>query len=216
MKEGLNPIGITRFNYLSFDHVKHQFDKGKSIGLLVGIEKLRTVIRNGRLLVRFNDRSANITVVNEHIKEYDNCTVEYFYWAPECTRMLIKQGHVIKKYLEAFPEQQKFWMEDNVTPQITRTMHERILRPLMYTSWNNNWFQADKAVSDWYSEFDRWFIDNYQDTRAWQNWNAGIEYVKQNLTPFLRVQNGIVDGLKIVAHYYDLGPIKLAGGTWLE
>jgi hypothetical protein len=217
MKEGLNPIGITRFNYLDFDSVKHRFDKGKSIALITGIEKLRTVIRGDRLICRFNDRSANINTVAEHIKEYDNCTVEYFYWAPESTRMLIKQGHVIKRYLETFPEQQKFWVDDNVTPHVTRTIHERILRTVLYSTWNNNWYQADKSVSDWYSEFDRWFIDNYQDTRAWQNWNAGIEFVKSNLTPFLRLNpQGQIDGLKIVAHQYDLGPIKLTGSTWLE
>ena len=219
MKEGLNPIGITRFNYLSFDEVKRSFDKGKSIALITGVEKPRTVIRNGKFLMRFNDRSANINTVAEHIKEYNNCTVEYFYWAPESVRMLIKQGHVIKQYLEAFPEQQEFWLEHKVTPHLTRTMHERILRTVLYTTWDNRWFQANKSISDWYSEFDRWFIDNYKDTPAWQNWNAGVNYVQNNLKPFLKSpnKNGVSDGLKPVAHIYNLGPIKMKPGfnTWL-
>ena len=217
MKEGLNPIGITRFNYLSFDHVKHLFDKGKTTALITGVEKPRTIIRGDRFIMRFNDRSANINTVAEHIKEYENCTVEYFYWAPESVRMLIKQGHVIRKYLEAFPEKQELWLEHRVTPNVTRIVHERILRSLLYTTWNDSWYQADKSVSDWYSEFDRWFIDNYQDTAAWKNWNAGIEFVKNNLTPFLKTNEfGQIDGLKPVASFYDLGPIKLKYNTWLE
>ena len=215
-KEGLNPIGITRFNYLSFDEVKRDFDKGKSICLITGVEKPRVIIRENNLLMRFNDRSANINTVAEHIKEYENCTVEYFYWAPESVRMLIKQGHVIKKYLEAFPTQQEFWLEHRVTPTLSRLMHERVLRNLLYTTWHEEWFQADKAVSDWYSEFDRWFIDNYKDTTAWRNWHAGIDYVKNNLKPFLKLNGkGVPDGLKTVAHIYNLGPIKLASNTWL-
>jgi hypothetical protein len=201
---------------LNFDEVKLDFDKGKKIALVVGIEKPRVIIRENNLLMRFNDRSANITVVNEHIKEYENCTVEYFYWAPESVQMLIKQGHVIKKYLEAFPAQQEFWLEHRVTPALTRLMHERVLRNLLYTTWHEEWFQADKAVSDWYSEFDRWFIDHYKDTSAWRNWHAGIDYVKNNLKPFLKLNGrGIPDGLKTVAHIYNLGPIKLATNTWL-
>ena len=215
-KEGLNPIGITRFNYLDFSEVKRDFDKGKRICLITGIEKPRVVIRRNNLLMRFNDRSANINTVAEHIKEYDNCTVEYFYWAPESVRMLAKQGHIIRRYLEAFPEKQEFWIEHRVTATITRLMHERILRNLLYTTWNDSWYQADKSISDWYSEFDRWFIDHYKDTAAWRNWHAGIDYVKNNLKPFLRQNSrGTADGLVPVAHTYNLGPIKLASNTWL-
>ena len=219
MKEGLNPIGITRFNYLSFDHVKHLFDKGKKIALITGIEKLKTVIRGNRLYAKFTDRGANINTVAEHIKEYENCTVEYFYWSPECVPLMIKQGHVIRKWLEATPDHQEYWMDHHANMHTVRLKHEPILRNILYSTWNNHWWQSYKSVSDWYSEFDRWFIDNYKDTRAWYGWHAGIDYVKTNLKPFLKInQFGNVDGLQPISIHYDLGPIKLAPGksTWLE
>jgi hypothetical protein len=80
----------------------------------------------------------------------------------------------------------------------------------LYTTWNPNWFQAKKAVYDWHSEFDGWFLDLYKDTKAGQVWLEGIDYIKNNLTPFLkRPQDPTkdLDGLVTVSHTYNLGSI---------
>lgn len=214
MKEGVNPVGITRHNYLKFKNVRSLFDIGHSTAIITGIEKPRTFIAKGNLYFRFIDRSANINAMSEHFTEYDNCTLEYFYWSPDCARMLVKQGHVIKKFLEAMPENQHLWLQSRLnTSNMFRLVHERILRSVIYTTWNNDWYQADKAVGDWYSEFDRWFIDNYKETVAWRAWNDGITLLKTNLTPFLKNNlSGIPDGLLPIVKNYNLGPIKLKDG----
>jgi glycine cleavage system H protein len=64
----------------------------------------------------FNDRAANIVTVAEHIRDYTNSSVEYFYWSPDALKILTKQAHVIRKWLEAFPHYQVDWLKDNVTP----------------------------------------------------------------------------------------------------
>ena len=217
MKEGLNPIGITRFNYLYFKDVKLNFDKGKKIALITGVEKPRTYIKNDSFYFRFVDRSANINTIAHYLDEYENSTVEYFYWAPESAKILVKQAHIIKKWLEAFPNNQTDWLEINFNPHTTRLIHERVLRNLLYTTWNPTWYQADKALSDWYSEFDRWFIDHYRTSAAWKNWHAGVDYVKNNLAPFLKKNKaGNFDGFKNVVHDYYVGKIKTVNNTWLE
>lgn len=217
MKEGLNPIGITRFNYLYFKDAKMTLDKGKSVAVIVGVEKPRTYIRNGKIYFRFIDRSANINTIDHYFDDYTNTTVEYFYWAPESARMLVKQGHVIKKWLEAFPENQVNWLDVNFNIRTTRLVHERILRELLYTTWNTSWFQGNKAISDWYSEFDKWFIDHYAHTDAWKNWHAGIDYVKSNLEPFLKKNSqGQFDGFKMAVKDYCIGNITTINNTWLE
>ena len=209
-REGLNPAGMTRFNYLHFSDVRKQFDKDKRIGIMVGIEKPRTMIFQGRFQMMFADRSTNMITVAEHLKDYPNSTIEFFYWAPECVPMLIKQGHVIKRWLEAFPENQKFWVrEQAMRSKIFREIHDPMLRQVLYTTWDERWFQSKKAVGDWYSEFDQWFTDLYRDTKAYNVWAAGINYIEENLTPFLRKSpNGTVDGLSPARHMYDLGPMK--------
>jgi hypothetical protein len=210
-REGLNPAGVVRFNYLHFDQLRKQFDKGKKIALMLGIEKPRVTIRNGQLILQFSDRIANIITVAEHIKDYENSTAEFFYWSPDAVPIIIKQAHVIKRWLEANPSNQSLWDADNQTSETFRLVHERVYRPLLYTTWNNNWWQADKAVHDWSSEFDQWFEDGYSDTAAYRVWTEGVDYVRTTLEPFLhtkRLVNGKADGLNIFFKEYSLGTMK--------
>jgi hypothetical protein len=217
-REGLNPVNLTRFNYLHYSEVKKTLDKGKSVALVTGIDKPSCFIKNGEFYIKFVDRTANINSVADHTAEYENCTVEYFYWAPESVRMLAKQGHVIKKFLELNPNYQNIWLEHRVDKKMKRLVHERILRTVLYSTWNNDWYQADKSLSDWRNEFDNWFHIYYRDTDAWKNWKKGIDLLAKNLHPFLKYQNNNPDGLKPIAHNYNLGPIHLKENlrTWFE
>lgn len=208
-KEGLNPAGVSRFNYLYYSEVRKTFDKDKKIALVLGIEKPKVTIENGNVLVRFIDRIANIVTVTGHVKDYTNTTIEFFYWSPECVPMLIKQGHVVKKWLEANPQFQPDFYADNVNFEKIRLVHERVLRSVVYSTWDNNWFQADKAVSDWYTEFDTWFIEGYKDTKAFHIWNEGINFVRDSLAEYHREVDGPPDGLKGYAKYYNLGPLRV-------
>jgi hypothetical protein len=208
-REGLNPLNVTRFNYIHFSDVRKQFDKDKKIALILGVEKPRTFIHtNGKFYIRFTDRATNIITIAEHIKEYPNAVVEYFYWSPDSIRILCKQAHVIKKWLEANPEKQKLWFHKNMTAETYRLIHERALRPLIYSNWDNTWYQADKATKDWYSEFDSWFINGYAGTKQHNVWKEGIDYVKQNAKNFLNTEHGYPDGLQIFAYNFPIGKMN--------
>ena len=219
-REGVNPAGMTRFNYLHFTDIRKQFDKNIRIAMVVGIEKPRTMIQRGDLLMAFSDRTTNMITVAEHLKEYPNATVEFFYWTPDCVEIMIKQGHVIKKFLETNTQWQAQWQTKAVTPEVYRTVHDPLLRSILYTTWDHNWFQSKKAVYDWYSEFDQWFLDLYKDTRAGNIWLEGIDYLENKLSPFVKKLPGAekVDGLQVVTHTYNLGPIKnlTADGMWIR
>jgi len=210
-REQVNIAGATRFNYVHFDDVRKQFDKNKKIALILGIEKPRTYIKEGIFYVSFQDRAANIVTVAEHIRDYTNSSVEFFYWSPESTKMICKQVHVIKKWLEAFPENQLLWEWEGMFSATTyRMVHERILRTLIYTTWNNEWYQADKAIKDWYSEFDAWFYEGFSDTTAFHIWKDGISYLEKNLEPYLKKdETGQIDGLQSSFHRYKIGPMKV-------
>lgn len=208
-KEGLNPAGVSRFNYLYYSEVRKTFDKDKKIALVMGIEKPKVTIENGNVFVRFIDRIANIVTVTGHVKDYTNTTIEFFYWSPECVPMLIKQGHVVKKWLEANPHIQPDFYAENINFEKIRLVHERVLRSVVYSTWDNTWFQADKAVSDWYTEFDTWFIEGYKDTKAFHIWEEGVNFVRDSLGAYHRDVDGDPDGLKGYAKYYNLGPLRV-------
>jgi len=199
-REKLNPINITRFNYLYFSEVRKRFDKDKKIAVVLGVEKPRIYIsgQERNLFVRFTDGAANIvSVISEHLKEYPNAKVEYFYWSPDAADIICKQVYVVKKWLEAFPENQNLWLGKNITTESYRLIHERIYRSLLYTTWDNSWFQADKAILDWHTEFDDWFINGYQGTKYHDIWLDGINYVSQNASRFVKQESNKPDGLKM-------------------
>lgn len=209
-KEALNPIGITRFNYIYFREIKKRFDREKKIGLVLGVEKPKTFIYENKFLFRFNDRAANTVSISDHLKDYDNSVVEYFYWSPDAVPMLIKQGHVIKKWLENNPQYQKYWTIGTDYKTI-RTYHERLLRSVVYPStWNEEWFQVDKAVKDWYSEFDNWFINGAAGTKAHHIWHEGVEFIKSSLPEFIRLDPETQEqaGLKPFAKSYVIGNVN--------
>jgi hypothetical protein len=209
-REGLNPLNVTRFNYLHFNEIRKNFDKGKSIGLILGVEKPRTFIHsNGKFYIRFTDRATNIITIENHIKEYSNSVVEYFYWSPDSVQILCKQSHLIKRWLEAFPQYQNLWFHKNMTAETFRLTHERMLRPMIYSTWNNDWYQADKATKDWYSEFDSWFIHGAKGTAQHAIWMEGLNYVTEHARDFINIDNGVADGLKIFAHNYSIGEMKI-------
>lgn len=212
-REGLNPAGMTRFNYLYFDEVRRLFDKNKKVTVILGVEKPRTYIKDGIFYTQFQDRVANIANVDEYLKDYPNSAVEFFYWSPESTKIICKQVHVIKKWLEAFPEKQKLWEWGGLYNTKTyRLIHERILRTLLYTTWNDNWYQADKAVKDWYSEFDAWFFEGFSETKAVHAWKDGLLYIEQHLGPYVKKdENGRADGLHSFHNHYKVGPMKVLG-----
>jgi hypothetical protein len=208
-REGLNPLNVTRFNYLHFSKIRKQFDKGKKIALILGIEKPRTFIySNNKFYVKFTDRAANIITIENHIKEYSNAVVEYFYWSPEGVRLLCKQAHVIKRWLELNPHMQTSWYHSNLDMKTYRLVHERLLRTLIYSTWDNAWYQADKATKDWYSEFDSWFIDGFKGTRQHNIWKEGIDYVTTQAGQYVDTTKGYSDGLKVFSQHYLVGDMK--------
>lgn len=208
-REGLNPLNATRYNYLYFTEVRKKFDKDKKIALVLGVEKPRSFIhRNKRdFYVRFVDRAANVASVNDWIKEYPNSTVEYFYWAPEAARIVCKQAHVIKKWLEINHQYLPLWDANAVTKEVVRLVHERVLRTVIYSTWNNDWYQADKSTRDWYSEFDSWFISGHQGSFEHSVWLDGIKYVEKNASKYVSNEKGYGDGLKVFAYNYKIGSL---------
>lgn len=210
-REALNPIGITRFNYVYFNEVRKRFDKEKKIGIVLGVEKPKSLIEDGKFWIRFNDRSANMVTVIDHIKDYDNSVIEYFYWSPDCVPLLIKQGHIIRRWLQTNPNYQQYWDSRVATYKTVRFWHERLLRKVIYPStWNDSWFQVHKATKDWYSEFDNWFIDGAAGTKANAIWHEGVDYIKHSLAPFVRIDldTNQPDGLQSYTKKYLIGDIK--------
>lgn len=186
-KEWANPMSTSRYNIIHDITLRKTFDKSNSVGVILGVDKPPLVIRDGRLFLQFIDTTANITPMSNHIKAYDNSTMELFYWSPDSTDILRKQCWTVLKFLRANSQYQELWDWKAKFPghplyAQARTLKESILRTVIYSTWNNNWFQAEKGTIGWTNVNDAWFFDYFKDTpehRAWQN---GIDYLLSNIS----------------------------------
>jgi len=88
-----------------------------------------------------------------------------------------------------------------------RAVSDRILRPLLYTTWRSDWFQAEKAIFDWYSNFDRWFIDGHKNSLEYLLWRKGLNYVTKNCKYFLAPGKN-PDGLARFYKEYEFTNLK--------
>jgi hypothetical protein len=209
-RERLNVSGFMRHNFLHFKEIRKRFDKDKKIAMILGIEKPRTYIKGNMFKVMFSDKAVNIATVEEFIDEYANTEIEFFYWHPDCAMMIAKQAHIIKRWLETFPENLPNWTPISLDDLFKkhRSIHERVLRPLLYKTWKNEWWQSDKSTLDWFSEIDNWFTVGYRNTKEYAIWEAGLKYVRDNAQDYM-IPGSKNLGLKSFMYAYDIGEIKI-------
>lgn len=198
---------LFRYNYFYFNNIKRQFDKNLKIGIIVGADKPRTYIDGmGQFHLYFTDTVVNVAPVNDFNDQYTNAVTELFYWSATTAPLICKQAHVIKRWLEYNPDKQSLWT--GINPTAFRLHHERILRNLLYTTWNDTWFQADKSTNWWNTEFDTWFHTNNDLSKQRTLWQNGIDYVSKELSNFVKKDlHGRADGFIPFFQDYYVGPI---------
>lgn len=199
---------LFRYNYMYFSDIKKRLDKNLKVGFVIGVDKPRTVIKNNSdFYLYFNDVTVNIALITAFTNEYTNTYLELFYWSPEATDLICKQAHVVKRWLESRPPRQMLWRDASFAT--VRTYHEPILRDLLYTTWNNNWFQTAKATSWFHTEFDTWFQTDQDLVRHRANWSRGIQYLVEKIpNNLIYNKDGLPDGLKTFRHDYFIGKIQ--------
>lgn len=203
-REIINPIGMSRFNYKYISDVRKKFDSSKKIAVIFGIEKPRTIIKpeTNEFLLYFNDRAVNYPASDSLAEYVSNIEIEYFYWSPSCVKMLCKQGHVIKKWLEVNPQYQSMWVSGSA--QDVLSTQEEVLKNIIYTTWNNNWYQVGKAIKDWDSELANGFFKEFKGTDILKKWDEGTKFLQQHTGKFLKKD---MRSFKQHSIFYKIGTI---------
>lgn len=204
-KEILSAGTTNLYNYTQFAEIRKQFDKGQRIALVLGTDKPRLQIVDNKLYMYFVDTIANIASVQDHISDYPNAEPVFFYWDPLCCDLLCKQAHTVLGYLKANQALQYAWrITDH---KIDRQVREEILKQVIYTNWNSEWFQVNKSVGGWDNDLDQWFTKGLVGTKEHSIWLEGLDYVSNRLSTFL-VQNGDTLALKMFSSkMYYIGDI---------
>jgi hypothetical protein len=195
-----------KFNFFDKKTLRLNFDKNKKIAIVMGRDKPKLIIDNNNLYTTFSDIALNTIRIEMHNTDYNNVTTEYFYWNSECLPMLTKQAHVVKRWLENTPSVRKFWMSGRIGE--IRSMQENLLRNVIYTTWNNDWFQSGKPTNQWVTEWDMWFRKDSNHTTEVNNWIRGLKYVTDNLKDFIIFDKNSPNQFKTFTKAYLIGQLN--------
>jgi hypothetical protein len=207
-KEFLQPGHVTKFpNYKTIEQ-RTLADHGKSICVLYGIDKPKMCIKDSKWYLYFIDFQANYA--NPDVGEYNNITNEYFFWTPDLPEIIVKQAHVVRNWFSR-PENRSLqllarWPNHSVAQ---RTTYENLIKPLIYPDFDPLTFQVTKPSSNFYSEMDFWFYDKFKDHKLYRSWQAGIEFVGNNIDRkyFNWELNRAVGFVGFLSPFYYLGDV---------
>jgi hypothetical protein len=147
------------------------FDESKSVAYITGIDKPCIVYNEGDTYFHFTDCIDTTVSYMYHDKGKTKHIDEFFFWTPNFTKIVIKQTHVIKKFLDKLDEttlnffiNQKLLSSghgENVivkNQKFYRISNELLIR-LIYPSWDITTPSVGKSSTGFiYSQRDSWFF----------------------------------------------------------
>jgi len=176
----LQPSHVNKYQSIATtDHMK-LVEKNLRICVLWGVDKPKVCVKDGKFFFYFIDGQASMS--DQTIGNYTNITNEFFYWSPDACKLLAKQAHVIKNWFEqpAHYNMQNMlhWPNGNFS---NRTIYEQVVKSIVYPKYDFDTFQVFKPTNNIWNEMDHWFHYNFKDTRAYQVWESGIDFVLKNI-----------------------------------
>lgn len=210
---------LRRFNLNYFKETKNEWDKGKSIGVITGLDKPQTFIQTNKniksLYLQFSDLTINIPAkIDDFNIDYETVSIEMFYWHPNCFELISKQCHTIKKFLELNKNYQFFWSKKSIGKNnigygdMFRLVHEKVLRTVLYDNWNTNWFQTTKTLKFWYSDYDIWFRSDPLFNKQYETWKRGIQLLSDTLGEYVLFRDGNPDRMLPFYIKFYIGDLK--------
>jgi len=205
------PAHHDKYNQFAVAEHRALADSGRSICVLLGIDKPRLALINGDWYTYFTDVQGS--AAHPVVGDYTNITNEYFYWTPDFPEIVMKQSHMIKTWFE-LPQNQhllhlvKLLSVGNVVAH--RTTYEHIAKSIIYPDYDLATWQTNKPTNSFYNEMDTWFYKNFRETRLYSAWEAGLAYLVNKIDPaLLAYELGQAVGLKHQnSHFYHLGAAK--------
>lgn len=213
MNSYVNPNNTSKQDIkLKIPEWQRMISAGKKVGFIHGIDKPRVTNLNGNFYFKFYDLidtavSPNIQMLNRDW-EFD----ELFYWSPDCPKIPIKQGHVIKKFLKNANEKTHGITDSNVglvSTVINKKLHYVTLdkiHSLIYPNWYPVLYQA-KTQSLIFTPRDEWFYRLPDSDPAKYAWKTGLEHLWASVPDSMKKDpSNLARGFKqLNSKIYNLG-----------
>ena len=146
------------------DVIRDHIEAGRTVGIMVGIDKPCIYQDQGQWWIRFMDK---IPLQNLSPRCYQDqgLNIEFFYWQPDLPELIIKQAHVIKRAAKQGHHARPWWNSTDRSSQDIKAM-------LLYRPTRPIWDTA-KDSGRLIREFDSWFYANPNDAHV-RNWHRTL------------------------------------------
>lgn len=176
---------------------REMFDAGKKVGFVYGCDKPRLVKENGRHYFYFVDLLDNS--VSARVQSLDRPWEfnELFYWDPECPKILIKQCHVLKKFLNntaltdsSITKDPQYLIQIKVDNDVDHWMKVDAVHALIYPFWTPTPYQI-KATNLLYTPRDQWFFTMSGNEVAKYAWEISLKKLLRTIPAKYKSTNGL-------------------------
>ena len=175
---------------------------GKSFCLLWGHDKPRLMHNNGKYSIRFIDLLDNGPTVKSFAGQLPYAD-ELFYWTPDMPEIIIKQGHLLKNYLDSnltsspFVSTHKSDLAYKEVNGVKYWINNHGVHSVIYPRWNIDTFSPGKPASIIFSPRDTWFFELNQEDNAKRVWKVGLDKVWKIIPDYWKNDvNNVATGFK--------------------
>jgi len=181
----LTPIVVAKQSFgLKVKEWADMIHAGKKICIIYGADKPRIHHVDGRFCLRFQDTIGFVPDVTSMAGQQPY-TDELFFWTPDKPEIVIKQAHLVKRYLSApnvkdlpFVSEGKTDLAYRVVDGKKYGLSNHGLHALIYPEWDpGQGVTAAKPRSIVFADRDEWFFKLESTSQYLLNWQFGLEKI---------------------------------------
>jgi hypothetical protein len=194
----IHPTTVARFSLEKFKHIKDIAENGKKICVLYGIDKPFLYLKDNHIGVFISDLTVNTQRPAFNL-QYPNVSNELFYYTPDLPELLIKQAHVVAKWIhlkENIHIKSLLPVATGPTKDNTKNLilYQRSIIPCIYPGTVMPVFQSFKPTKPFMAEHDYWFYKHHSNTKVYQMIesdmhlflsNINVKYLRANKSGFV-------------------------------
>ena len=214
----INSAVVGKADLNKFKYLKDLAEQGKRIAVVWGCDK--PIIRYdplGNVQTMISDLGVN-NVVQPFDEDYPNVNRILFYWGPELPELLVKQSHVVAKFIHTkenlwLSDQVKevsygkFWNEENIDRAGQRKGdYQRGIIPAIYPTTVTPIFQCQKSIQSFLSPQSSWFETLHRETKIVQQFDSDFKLFYKSINP--KYLSGLKTGFKHFDQRYTIGHYK--------
>jgi hypothetical protein len=162
----------------------------KNVAYIWGVDKPRILKKDDKWYIYFQDNVISGTPGQDGKEE--RIIDELFFWSPFSNKMLAKQAHSFKRFIESDPARNDFFSTFSIKNFPTEQYYE-LVKPAIYPSTHRPGLWQTNKSKPLFTEKDWWFYDDT--SKAYHRWKDGIDQVSSVIDPYWLNKGVITNGL---------------------